>query len=69
MRLYIAIKSRVISIFQVIYFIFTGKSSKKSNALLYLKDKIVNEAKDQAKNEASKIISEARVQIDHMKME
>lgn len=33
-----------------------------------LKDKIVNEAKDQAKDEASKIISDARVQIDHLKM-
>jgi F-type H+-transporting ATPase subunit b len=33
-----------------------------------LKDKIVNEAKDQAKNEASKIITEARLQIDNMKM-
>ncbi|HAE64930.1 MAG TPA: hypothetical protein DCG62_09205 [Acinetobacter johnsonii] len=39
MRLYIPIKSRVISIFQVLYFIFTGKSSKKSKALLYLIDK------------------------------
>lgn len=33
-----------------------------------LKDKIVNEAKDQAKTEAAKIISDARVQIDHLKM-
>lgn len=41
MRLYIPIKSRVISIFQVLYFIFTGKSSKKTKALLYLTDKIV----------------------------
>ncbi len=39
MRLYIPIKSRVISIFQVLYFIFTGKSSKKTKALLYLIDK------------------------------
>jgi len=39
MRLYIPIKSRVISIFQVLYFIFTGKSSKKRKALLYLTDK------------------------------
>jgi F-type H+-transporting ATPase subunit b len=33
-----------------------------------LKDKIVSEAKDQAKNEASKIIADARVQIEHMKL-
>ncbi len=33
-----------------------------------LKDKIVNEAKEQAKTEASKIIDDARKQIDHMKM-
>lgn len=33
-----------------------------------MKDKIVNDAKDQAKAEAAKIMSDARTQIEHMKM-
>jgi F-type H+-transporting ATPase subunit b len=33
-----------------------------------LKDKIINDAKEQAKEEASKIISDSRVQINHLKM-